>query len=115
MDWKAYYGEVEARVEDAMAGPWVLRESDDCDRATVQNALLGRVGDVVNDVDGDFIAASRTDVPRLLARCRVLERALERSCESYRQIAWHHDEPADLIGEADYHIAAAEAEGGHND
>lgn len=96
--------EIERRCAAATEGPWVVTEDDDIVSASAvppewerdneywrptpvvetDSGIYWRMDrqrwdetGVENSADRDFIAAARTDVPRLVAECRRLRAALQ--------------------------------------
>ncbi len=80
---QTYLSEIRARVEKATEGPWRISMSGFSVKSNADNPIVCKNPKGVNaktiDIkdwltDADFIAASRTDIPRLL---RIVERAVE--------------------------------------
>ena len=104
-DLEKYLREVERRAETATEGPWTVYGEDDMQGwpfITVECDGVAKICEVqpTSDDNGsfqlcdrdhataEFIAASRTDIPRLTAMLRVALEALEISCNcTYRQVA----------------------------
>jgi hypothetical protein len=88
---KPNYDEIEKRANAATEGPWTKVREDMppgfalCVAATApgpQHRIYAIVsGGTRPASDQDFIAAARTDVPALVARCRELEKALGEACD----------------------------------
>lgn len=89
---------IEARCEAATSGPWVATISPDGTVAMVNHATLRSDDadeplmiascDVTGnlDNDADFIAAARTDIPRLLATIEVARREQPVRVTAFRRI-----------------------------
>ena len=79
-----YYAEIEARVKAATLGPWKYKDngfdggvySADGNMVVGGEPCEGRIES--DDLNADFIAHAREDIPNLLADNRALQAELER-------------------------------------
>lgn len=82
MKWPEYLAEIKARLEDATAGPWeAIGETTFGSYSYVrQERSHLRITEPFKQRnhgnDSLFVSHSRTDIPRLVARCEELEEAL---------------------------------------
>lgn len=98
--------EIRARVEAATDGPWEWEGESDEEWPQGENSLIGRRGTnglvlcawgydaygiTVDEADAEFIAASRTDLPALLAAVEAVRELADR-------LEWEAD-PANHLGE----------------
>lgn len=77
LSWTDYLAEIEARANAATAGPWQTRFLSRMMRAARSvNDVMFSTEEGADWFDSEFIAAARTDIPRLIARVRELEEGL---------------------------------------
>lgn len=79
---------IEARAEAASNGPWLRRQRREPDSTfdwqTVHAPDESEVtGDWMRNDDATFIAHARSDVPRLVAECRLLQRTISQTDDLY--------------------------------